>query len=103
MIFANVNEHPSQHNLFYFGRSDAPMRALTALFLLAFLAAPARGQLFTDNFTRGADPGPLTPWVIQSGGEVGAGWSTGGALVGGANGADSFGFAYVTNNWTDYS
>jgi hypothetical protein len=79
------------------------MRAISALFWLSFLAASAQAQLFTDNFTRGSDPGPLNPWVIGPGSEAGNWVVTGGALVGGPNTSDSFGFAYVTNSWTDYS
>jgi len=74
------------------------MRLFLALFV-CFYAAVAEAQLFSDNFTRGTDPGPLSPWVNYSGA-----WSvTGGALKGGANALDTFAFAYVTNSWTDYS
>jgi hypothetical protein len=55
--------------------------------------------LFADDFTRGTDPGPLTPWIAQIGN-----WTvTGGALRAGTNAAQSYGFAYVTNSWTNYS
>jgi hypothetical protein len=63
------------------------------------LTDPAYGSLFYDNFARATDPGPLAPWVAQSGV-----WTvTGGALVGGPNGESSYGIAYVTNSWTDYA
>ena len=57
------------------------------------------GTLFMDSFTRLADPGPLAPWIVQAGN-----WSvTGGALLGGTNALNSYGFVYLTNSWTDYS
>jgi hypothetical protein len=56
-------------------------------------------SLFSDDFDRTTDPGPLSPWVAQSGN-----WTvTGSALVGGTNVLHSYGFALLTNNWTDYS
>ena len=74
------------------------MRILWALFVCAW-ASIADAQLFSDDFTRGSDPGPLSPWVAYSGT-----WSvTGGSLKGGTNANDSFAFAYVTNSWTNYS
>jgi hypothetical protein len=57
------------------------------------------GTLFFDDFTRETDPGPLSPWIVQSGI-----WTvTGGVLNGGPNALQNFEFVYVTNNWTDYS
>ena len=57
------------------------------------------GTLFFDDFTRGTDPGPLSPWIVQSGI-----WTvTGGVLNGGPNALQNFEFVYVPNNWTDYS
>jgi hypothetical protein len=74
------------------------MRILLALFVCAW-SSIADAQLFFDDFTRGTDPGPLSPWVADSGT-----WSvTGGALKGGTNANDSFAFAYVGNSWTNYS
>jgi hypothetical protein len=74
------------------------MRILLALFLCV-CASVADAQLFSDDFTRDTDPGPLSPWVAYSGT-----WSvTGGALKGGTNASDSFAFAYITNSWTNYS
>ena len=59
----------------------------------------APGTLFVDGFTRSPDPGPLAPWVVQAGN-----WSvTGGVLAGGTNVLYSYGFAYLTNTWADYS
>lgn len=74
------------------------MRSLLVL-LACFCAVVAEAQLFSDDFTRGTDPGPLSPWVADSGA-----WTvTGGALKGGPNALNSFAFAYVTNSWTNYS
>jgi hypothetical protein len=59
----------------------------------------AGGVLFSDDFTRLADPGPLSPWVVLSGN-----WAvTGGALTGGTNPIQSHGYAYIANSWTNYS
>jgi hypothetical protein len=63
------------------------------------LANPALGAFFYDNFTGATDPGPLTPWVAQSGN-----WMvTGGVLRGGTDPLSTYASAYLTNNWTDYS
>jgi hypothetical protein len=74
------------------------MRIILAL-LVCISPFVAEAQLFSDDFTRNTDPGPLSPWVADSGT-----WSvTGGALKGGTNANDSFAFAYITNSWTNYS
>jgi VCBS repeat-containing protein len=55
--------------------------------------------LFFDNFTRGTDPGPLSPWQVQSGV-----WTvTGGVMKGGTNALSTYSFAYITNSYGDYS
>lgn len=60
------------------------------------ITAPA--SLFSDNFTRGTDPGPLTPWTVQSGD-----WTvTGGQLVA-TNESNGYGTLFWATNWTDYS
>src|ERR1700693_2936599 len=65
---------------------------------LCCLALETRSQLFSDDFTRGTDPGPLLPWVAQAGT-----WTvTGGALLGGSNTLYSYGFACLSNNWTNF-
>ena len=62
-------------------------------------AVSADDVLFSDDFTRGTDPGPLTPWVAQAGT-----WTvTGGVLLGGPNTASSYGDVYYANSWSDYS
>jgi hypothetical protein len=54
---------------------------------------------FSDNFSRGTDPGPLAPWTAESGA-----WTvTGETLIGGTNSSASYGYAYLTNNWSNYS
>src|SRR6266576_5881176 len=71
------------------------------LCLSAFLSwsGVAQGQLFSDNFTRGTDPGPLTPWFTNAGQ-----WTvTGGTMQSGLNPTFSYANAYITNNWTNYS
>ena len=51
--------------------------------------------LFSDNFSRTN----LSPWVAQSGN-----WAvTNGVLRGGTNSSLSYGVAYITNSWTNYS
>ena len=76
------------------------MKTLALIFVWAVCAVPGvQGQLFSDDFTRGTDPGPLAPWLAQSGN-----WTmTGGVLQGGTNGLFGYSSAYVTNSWTNYS
>jgi hypothetical protein len=73
------------------------MRIFLALFACVF-ATVTDAQLFSDDFTRDIDPGPLLPWVVHSGA-----WSVTGGMLKVTNVLDSFGFAYVTNSWTNYS
>jgi hypothetical protein len=57
------------------------------------------GQLFADDFTRGTDPGPIAPWIAQSGT-----WTvTGGALRAGTNTLQTYANAYITNSWTNFA
>ena len=63
------------------------------------LSVQSMASLFFDNFDRTTDPGPLAPWAAQSGN-----WTvTGGALVGGTNLLQSYGYALLTNSWANYS
>ncbi len=57
------------------------------------------GTLFYDNFTRAADPGSLAPWIIES-----DSWTvTSGTLQGGPNAnANTYGYAFLTNIWTNF-
>src|SRR5689334_21899833 len=74
-------------------RAQPGMRFLSFLFVSLLSVSYGHAQLFSDNFSRGTDPGPLSPWVAQSGN-----WAvTGGQLVGGTNANNSFAFLYVTN------
>jgi hypothetical protein len=62
------------------------------------LSVAAPGPLFTDDFTRTNPPGALSPWVVRAGN-----WTVnGGLLQGGTNSPYTYGYAYLTNNWTDY-
>jgi hypothetical protein len=66
--------------------------------VLTVISTNPPGQLFADDFARGTDPGPLTPWVAQSGT-----WTvTGGALRAGTNTLHTYANAYVTNSWTNF-
>jgi hypothetical protein len=70
-----------------------------SLLCIAGAVVGAHGQLFSDNFTRGTDPGPLAPWVAQAGN-----WTvTGGVLKGGTNTLFSYGNVYITNTWANYT
>src|SRR6185436_8446775 len=63
------------------------------------VANSSAGLLFTDDFSRSADPGPVSPWVIQSGN-----WTvSSGGLNGGTNASQTYGFAYLTNSWTNFA
>jgi hypothetical protein len=65
------------------------------------LVSSAWAQLFSDNFTRGTDPGTLAPWTTNAGG---GNWTvTGGVMKGGLNPSMSYGFAFITNNFTNFS
>ncbi len=55
--------------------------------------------LFSDNFSRSTDPGPLAPWIANSGV-----WTvTGGVLKGGTNTLSTYGNVYITNSWSNYT
>jgi hypothetical protein len=71
---------------------------LFLLSLFPFLPS-AEAQLFSDNFTRGTDPGPLTPWLTNSGA-----WAvTGGTMQSGPNGTFNYADAYIANNFTNFT
>ena len=72
---------------------------LSAPAVLTVVSTNAGPLLFADNFSRGSNPGPLAPWLVQAGN-----WTvTAGALRAGTNAAQSDGFAYITNSWTNYT
>ncbi len=55
-------------------------------------------EFVSDDFTRLTDPGILSPWTAQSGN-----WTvTGGALQGGSNPLQTYGFAYLTGAFTNF-
>ncbi|SPE54249.1 hypothetical protein SBV1_1780014 [Verrucomicrobia bacterium] len=73
----------------------------TATSAVAFvtLQNPTGGALFYDNFSRATNPGPLLPWVAESGA-----WTVaGGTLQGGLDPTNTYGNVYLTNSWTDYA
>lgn len=54
---------------------------------------------FSDDFSRGTDPGPIAPWLLQAGQ-----WTvTGGELRGGINSLQTYANVYLTNTWSDYT
>ncbi|HSU56968.1 MAG TPA: MBG domain-containing protein, partial [Candidatus Dormibacteraeota bacterium] len=68
-------------------------------FVAGVLTVQWMHSLFSDNFSRATDPGPLAPWIIQAGN-----WTnTAGVLAGGINPLFSYSFIYLTNTWSDYS
>src|SRR5215471_5243819 len=71
-------------------------KLLSCALLMVPLAAVAQNQLFYDSFTRGTDPGPLSPWFTNSGA-----WTvTGGTMQSGPNGDGLYGNAYIPSNFT---
>jgi len=78
--------------------NGTPSLSATNSFVVTVVDTNAVVALFSENFTRGTDPGALTPWVSQSGT-----WRiSGGVLTGSAKG-QGYGFIYLTNTWTNYS
>jgi hypothetical protein len=67
--------------------------------VLTVISTNPPGQLFADDFTRGPDPGPIAPWIAQSGT-----WTvTGGALRSGTNALNGYAYAYITNVFTNFT
>jgi hypothetical protein len=72
---------------------------LSAPATLTVVSTNTSAQLFSDDFTRGTDPGPIAPWLAQSGN-----WTvTGGAMRGGTNTLHTYANAYLTNSWTNFA
>jgi len=73
------------------------MKLLLAISFCAFGLTPAAlGQLFSDDFNNRTT---LPPWTAQSGN-----WTvSGGVMTGGTNSTFSYGFAYITNSFSNYS
>ena len=57
-------------------------------------------DLFYDSFVRSPGADPLAPWQVPVG--FGA-WGMTNGLLQGTSPFQNYGFAYVSNNWTDYS
>src|SRR5262249_44212700 len=70
------------------------------IILIISLTITARAQLFSDNFTRGSDPGPLGAWTnaIEN-------WTvTGGTMQGGPNVLlNRYGFLNTTNTYSNFT
>jgi hypothetical protein len=79
--------------------NGVPPLSATNSFTVIVTTNSSAGQLFADDFTRGTSPGPLAPWVAQSGT-----WTVAnGILKAGTNSTGTYGFAYLTNSWSNYS
>src|SRR5260370_37258896 len=75
------------------------MKRLFLLLTCTLGLTTAQAQLFYDSFTRGTDPGPLTPWTAQSGA-----WSfTGGTMQSGLNPTFGYANATITNIFVNYT
>ncbi len=74
---------------------------LLIVFLVLLCAVHSvHAQLFSDHFTRDTDPAPLSPWLVAQS----TNWTiTGGVLQGGTNALQTYGYAYITNTWINYS
>src|SRR5262249_19194097 len=58
----------------------------------------ANEPIFSDNFSRGSDPGPLSPWVLRAGV-----WTvTGGKLLSGTNTSQTYATVYLAKAWSDF-
>jgi hypothetical protein len=80
------------------GRQTWAIRFLSILVLFLRVALQAQTPLFSDDFSRDTDPGPLSPWIAHSGA-----WTvTGGSAAGSGLSSYVYSCAYVTNNWTNY-
>ncbi len=74
-------------------------QTISAPVTVSIYITPA-GYLFYDNFSRAAGADPLLPWQVPS--YYGSWTATNGTLQGTAD-VSRFAFAYLTNNWADYS
>jgi Bacterial Ig domain len=62
------------------------------------LTGSASGVVFSDNFSRATNPGPLAPWLAESGS-----WTVTSGRLEGNSSANSYGAAYITNSWSNYT
>ena len=60
------------------------------------LSGIAKGIVFSDNFARATNPGPLTPWLAESGA-----WTVTGGMLEGTGSANAYGAVYITNSWSN--
>ncbi len=82
---------------FSYQATDGSANSGVATVMLAI--GPAASPLFSDSFARTNEPGALAPWFVSSGA-----WTiTQGLLQGGTNSAGTYGYLFLTNNWTDYA
>src|SRR5208337_1837309 len=58
------------------------------------LTGTGSGVLFSDNFARASNPGPLTPWEEESGS-----WTVSNGTLEGSGSTAGYGAVYVTNSW----
>jgi hypothetical protein len=98
----NAGQAPST-NLITTIVTDNGTPAMSATNSFTVVVTPANtngpGQLFSDDFTRGTDPAPITPWLAQSGT-----WTvTGGNMRAGINTLQTYANAYLTNVWTNFA
>jgi hypothetical protein len=64
------------------------------------IAVQPAGTLFYDNFVRSPGADPLAPWQVP----VGFGsWGITNGFLQATGPAQNYGFAYLSNNWTDYN
>ena len=61
------------------------------------LTGLSTGVLFADNFARATNPGPLTPWVEETGS-----WTVTGGMMEGS-GSEGYGIVSITNSWSNYT
>jgi hypothetical protein len=64
--------------------------------IVTLLVTPV-GDLFYDDFTRSGTGDPLAPWQVASGA-----WAITNGMLEATGALESYSYAYVSNNWTDY-
>jgi hypothetical protein len=85
----------SGFDAFIYRATDGVLTSSPALVVLT----NANPTTFSDNFSRGTDPGPVSPWIVQAGN-----WTvTGGQLLGGSNTLQTYANVYLNNTWADYA
>lgn len=85
-------------------RSAKTYRAVCAGILSLFwvsqlvITSAIGSPLFTDDFTRAANPGVLAPWSVFQGT-----WAVTNGVLRGASPLSAYGNAYIGTNWTNYA